>query len=130
MSATAGFLASFCVTLALLVLVVLTGLAAKRRWHIALVVASVGGLVMTIRYALLLGEIYDLAAAGWITPVHLTLARITTAAFLLPTATGIRTIFVPATKRLHRKLAFLVLGMTLLTAITGTVMIYLSPRVA
>jgi len=129
LSAAAGFLAWFLVTLALLVLVVLTGLAARRRWHIAWVVASMCGLVMTIRHALLLGEICDLAAAGVITPIHHTLARITTVAYLLPIATGIRTIFVPATRRLHRRFAFLVLGMTILTAITGTVMIYLSPRV-
>lgn len=129
-SATAGFVVFLATTLALLVLVVLTGLAAKRRWHIPLVVASVGALAMTIHYALLLGKLYDLPAAGWITPVHLAIARVATACYLLPVVTGIRTIFVPSTRRLHRKVAFLVLAMTLLTAITGTAMICLAPRVA
>ena len=129
MSATAGFLLFLVATLALLVLVVLTGLAAKRRFHIPLVVASVGSLAVTIHYALQLGKLYDLQAAGWITPVHLAIARVATACYLLPIATGIRTIFAPSTRRLHRKLAFLVLAMTLLTAITGTAMIWLAPRV-
>jgi hypothetical protein len=130
MSATAGFLFFLVATLALLVLVVLTGLGAKRRLHIPLVVLSVASLATTIHYALQLGRLYDIHAAGWITPVHLAIARVATACYLLPIATGIRTIFVPATRRLHRRLAFLVLALTLLTAITGTAMILLAPRIA
>jgi hypothetical protein len=128
LSPTAGFLVFLAATLALLCLVVATGLQAKRRLHIPLVAASVGALAVTIYYALQVGKLYDLPAAGAITPIHLTIARLTTACYLLPIATGIRTIFRPATRRLHRKLAFLVLGMTVLTAITGTLMICLAPR--
>jgi hypothetical protein len=129
LSATAGFLVFLGATLALLGLVVATGLRAKRRLHIPLVAASVGALAVTIVYAVKLGKLYDLPAAGVITPIHLTLAKVTTACYLLPIATGLRTIFAPATRRLHRKLAFLVLAMTVLTAITGTMMLCLAPRV-
>ena len=128
MSPLAGFILFFVLTLALLGLVVATGLRAQRRRHISFVALSVGALGVTILFALQLGELYDLPAAGIITPIHLTLAKVTTACFLFPIATGIRTIFVPSTRTLHRKLAFLVLGMTVLSALTGTLMMILAPR--
>lgn len=130
MSATAGFVVFLVLTLALLGLVVATGLAAKRRWHIPLVLCALASLAATIRYALMLGKLYDLHAAGAITPIHLAVARITTACYLLPIATGIRTIFAPAARRYHRRFAFLALAMTILTAITGTLMLCLAPRIA
>src|SRR5262249_32633853 len=105
-------------TLLLLALVVATGLRARRRLHVTLVACSLASLGATIRLALEVGKLYDLPSAGVITPIHLGLARVTTAAYLLPIATGLRTIFRPRTRRLHRKLAFLVLGMTAATAIT------------
>ena len=83
----------------------------------------------SIYAALQLGRVYDIHAAGAITPIHLTLARITTGCYLLPIATGLRTIFVPKTRPLHRKVAFLVLSMTVLTAITGTIMLLRSPLI-
>ena len=129
MSPGAGFLAFLLLTLALLGLVVATGLEAKRRWHIPLVACALASLGATIRYALLLGKLYDLQAAGVITPIHLVVARITTACYALPIATGIRTIFAPAARRYHRRFAFLALAMTVLTAITGTLMLCLAPRV-
>ena len=129
MSATSGFGLAFALTLVLLALVVATGLRAKRVWHITFVALAVASLGVTIWCALKLGKLYDLRAAGPITPIHLTLAKITTACYLLPIATGLRTIFVPATRRLHRKVAFLVLALTLVTAITGTAMMWLAPRI-
>jgi hypothetical protein len=116
----AAFLA---LTIVLLGCVVATGLKARRRWHITFVVLALASLVVSIVCARRVGKLYDLRSAGVITPVHLTLAKITTAAYLLPIATGLRTIFRPATRRLHRTLAFVVLGMTLVTAITGTMML-------
>lgn len=86
-------------------------------------------LALSIYYALELGHLYDTQAAGLITPIHHTMARVTTASYLLPIATGLRTIFVPSTRKLHRKVAFLVLSMTVLTAITGTIMLCLSPPI-
>jgi uncharacterized protein with PQ loop repeat len=130
LSAFAGFLTSLAATLVFLGCAVATGLAAKRKKHIACVAGAVAMLATTIHFALRLGQIYDLKAAGAITPIHLTLARVTTACYLLPIATGVRTIFVPTTRRLHRKLAFLVLSMTVLTAITGTIMLLNAPLVA
>jgi len=129
MSPGVGFCAFLAATLALLGCVVLTGLRAQRKRHISLVVLAFTALGVTIRYALLLGKQFDLHAAGIITPIHLALSKATTACYLLPVATGIRTIFAPATKRWHRRLAFLALGMTVATAITGTLMLWLAPRV-
>ena len=128
MSAGAGFIVCLAATLALLGCVVATGLRAQRKRHITLVVLSFAALGATIRCAILLGKHFDLAGAGIITPIHLSLAKATTGCYLLPVATGIRTIFAPATKRWHRRFAFLALGMTVATAITGTLMLWLAPR--
>ena len=130
MSPGPGFVVFLAATLALLGCVVLTGFRAQRKRHIALVVLAVAALGVTIRYAVLLGHQFDLPRAGRITPIHLALAKATTACYLLPVATGIRTIFVPAAKRWHKRAAFLVLGMTVATAITGTLMLWLAPRAA
>jgi hypothetical protein len=123
-----GFLVCFALTLVFLAAVFVTGFRARRVMHVGCVVATLGALYATIRYAYELGHIYDLPAAGWITPFHLFLAKLNTAAFLLPIATGLRTVFVPSTRRLHKKLAFAVLGLTLVTATTGGIMLWLAPR--
>ena len=129
MSATSGFVLCLAATLFFLGCAVATGLKAKRKQHLASVAGAVMMLAASIYAALRLGRVYDIHAAGAITPIHLTLARITTACYLLPIASGLRTIFVPRTRPLHRKLAFLVLSMTVLTAITGTVMLLRSPPI-
>ncbi len=130
MTPAVGFVAFLAATLALLGCVVATGLRAKRRLHITLVVLAFAALGVTIRFAVLLGKQFDLHAAGPITPIHLALSKATTACYLLPVATGLRTIFAPATKRWHRRFAFFALGMTVATAITGTLMLWLAPRAA
>ena len=130
MSATAGFVSFFALTLAFLAQVVVTGYRAKRRWHNAFVACAVASLGVTIAFALELGELYDLEAAGAITPIHLTLAKVATACYVLPIVTGLRTIFVPSGKRLHKKVAFLVLALTVAAAITGTWMMCLAPRIS
>jgi hypothetical protein len=56
----------------------------------------------------------------------LTLAKIATASLILPAASGVRTILVPSTRRLHRKLAFTALALIVATAITGTIMMLLA----
>ena len=126
MSPVAGFVAFFAVTLVLLAVVTWTGLRAMRRVHIPCVVATLAALAITIHYAYQLGKVYDLKSAGWITPLHLTLAKITTLSLLAPAITGVRTLFVPSTRKLHRMLAFFALGLTVLSAITGTIMILLA----
>jgi hypothetical protein len=129
LSATASFFLCLVATIFFLGCAVATGLKAKRKQHIASVTGAVAMLGASIYFALELGRVYDIHAAGAITPIHLTLARVTTACYLLPIATGLRTIYAPKTRRLHRKLAFLVLSMTVLTAITGTIMLLRSPLI-
>ncbi|MBK7642933.1 MAG: hypothetical protein IPJ19_07760 [Planctomycetes bacterium] len=128
MSASVGFVVFLLLTLACLAGAVSTGLRAWRRRHLACVAGAVACLVATIYYALALGHLYDLDAAGWITPVHKTMAKVATASYLLPVVSGVRTIFHPPTRRLHRKIAFLVLSLTIATALTGTWMLLASPR--
>jgi uncharacterized membrane protein len=129
LSPLAGFALSFGVTLALLGAVVVTGKKALVKPHIACVVLTLGALAWTVRDAYQLGRVYDLASAGIITPIHLTLAKITAVAFLVPIATGIRTLFVRETRALHVKLAYTVLALTVVCAATGVAMIALSnPR--
>jgi len=114
-------------TVVLLVGVVVTGLRARRRIHLTLVATTFASLATTIVLALRLGELYDLEAAGTITPVHLTLARINAFAFLLPVATGFWTLRRAERRPLHRKAAFLVLALTVASAATGTWMMLSAP---
>jgi len=123
-----GFLIFLGVTLAFLGGVVVTGIKAKRRTHLALVSCAVVCLGVTIYYAEKLGELYDLRASGLIFPIHLWIAKITVAAYLAPIVTGILTWRNVARRPLHAKLAYTVLALTILTAITGTLMIALSER--
>lgn len=128
MTPDVGFVAFLALTLVLLGLVVATGLRARRRWHIPLVACALAALGTTIYFAEKMGEHYDLASAGPITRIHLWIAKITTLAYLLPVATGIRTIFDARMRRWHRRVAFLVLALTVVTAITGTWMILAAER--
>lgn len=128
MSPTTGFVVFLALTLALLAMAVQAGRRARRRRHITLVGCAFAALGATIWYALALGKIYDIRTAGIITPIHLTLAKVTTAAYVLPVVAGIRTLKRPAMRPVHKKLAYLVLAMTVLSAITGTVMILRSDR--
>lgn len=104
----------------------MTGLRAQRRAHIPIVIAAISSLGGTIYYAEGLGELYDLESAGAITPVHLTIARITAVAYLAPIVTRVRTLRNPRGRRLHGRVAFTVLALTAVTALTGVIMILLS----
>jgi hypothetical protein len=123
-----GFVLFLLLTLGCLAGAVSSGLRAKRRVHLTCVAGAVACLGVTIHFALGVGKLYDLAAAGWITPVHLWMAKVATASYLLPVASGLRTIYHPPTRKLHRKIAFLVLSLTVLTAITGTWMLLAARR--
>ena len=76
----------------------------------------------TIYFAERLGEVYDVQTAGAITPIHLTLAKVTTLAYLLPVVTGVLTWRNISWKPLHAKFAYTVLALTVLTAVTGTIL--------
>lgn len=126
MDATFGFVAFFALTLAGLAATVATGIKARVRVHIACVACTVALLGITIYFAEKLGERYDLESAGAITPVHLALAKIATASYLLPVATGVATLRNRRWRKLHLSLAILTLILTVGAAGTGTAMLLLS----
>ena len=128
MTAELGFAACLAATLVLLVLVVITGRRARRALHVTLVGTTLVALGTTIVFAERMGEHYDLEAAGWITPVHLFLAKVTTVGYLLPLVTGLCLWRDPTWRARHRACAYLVLALTVLTAVTGTWMILASER--
>jgi len=125
-----GFVLFLFVTLMFLGAVVVTGIRGRRRIHIVLVACALAALGTTIYFAERLGEIYDVQTAGVITPIHLTLAKVTTLAYLLPIVTGVLTWRNISWKPLHAKFAYTVLALTVLTAVTGTIMLALSDPVS
>lgn len=124
------FVVFLLVTVAILGLVVVTGLRARRRVHVPAVACLVMSLGAAIYFAEQLGEHYDVHSAGWITPVHLTLAKITTIGYLVPIATGLRTLRHPATRKLHGRVAFTIVVLTVVTAVTGVTMLALCDPIA
>lgn len=128
MSPIFGFPGFLLLTLVLLAAVVVTGKRAERKRHLPLVALTVVSLGTTIYWAERLGELYHFDNAGWIYPFHLTVAKIATAAYLAPLFTGLRTLKHPAMRRIHGRVAYLVLGLTVLTAITGTWMVLAAER--
>ncbi len=127
MSPIAGFLTFLLLTLAGLGAVFWTGLRRKRKQHIPLVFMTIAFLGLAIFYAERLGEGLDLEKAGWIYPVHLVLAKVTTVAYLAPVLSGFAVLRNPARRGLHGKLAWAVLLLTVLTAGTGAWMVWASP---
>lgn len=128
MSPEASFTLLLLLTVALLACVVATGRRARRAWHLALVATTLAALVASIVAAKRLGDVYDLSTAGRITPVHLFLAKATTACYLLPLVTGIATILRPRVRPWHARAAYLVLALTLITTVTGAWMLLASQR--
>ena len=129
MTPVVGFLVFLVITLVFLGAAVVTGRAARRKAHLPCVAGAVICLLATIYYAERLGELYDVKTAGFITPLHLFLAKTTSVAYLAPVITGIRTMRNSATRKLHGRVAYFVLFMTVLTAVTGTAMVLMSERV-
>lgn len=123
MSPTTGFVSFLALTLVLLAATVATGLVGMRRVHLGMVAGALASLGVTVYFAEQLGDRYDLESAGWITPVHLTLAKVTTASYLLPVLSGIRLWRHERARSWHRALAFTVLALTVVTAASGTAMI-------
>ncbi len=123
MTATIGFVGSLILTLVCLGVAVVTGYKAKRKVHLSSVAGAVVMLVLTIYYAIELGELYDLHYDSMITIVHLNVAKVNTAAYLLPVITGLRTLKNPAGRKLHGRVAWAVLILTVFTAATGVTML-------
>lgn len=128
MDPTSGLLLFLSTTVALLAAVTWTGLTARRLAHLVLVGLTLASLGVAIAFAKELGTLYDLEAAGAITPIHLTLAKVTTALYLLPLTTGVLTLIGKDVKRWHRLSAFTVLALTLLATLTGAWMILAAER--
>ena len=124
MSPTAGFLGSLALTLVALGVVFWSGLRARLRVHFPAVASAVVLLGVTIYFAEQLGREYDLEAAGAIKPVHLALAKIATAAYLMPLITGVMTLRDRRRRRLHLAAALVTLLLTVAAAFTGTWMVF------
>ena len=123
MAPQVGFPLFLVVTVLLLACVVITGVKARLRPHLVLVALAMASLGTTIWFAEQLGRYYDLEAAGPITPIHLTLAKITTFGYLLPLCTGALTLRNRRWRRLHLACALLILVLTAMTAVTGAWML-------
>lgn len=123
MSNGAGFLGSLALTLCGLGLVFWSGMRARLRVHLPAVACTVALLGLTIWFAERLGGEYDLEAAGAIKPVHLLLAKLATAAYLAPLATGVLTWRNRRWRPVHRVAACATLALTVSAAVTGTWML-------
>lgn len=122
-----GFVGSFVVTVVLLLLVAWTGARARRRQHLRLVVVTVASLLVTIVFAEKLGHGYDLTAAGSIYGIHLFLAKTATLSYLAPVLTGLLTLKNARWRKLHGRIALLVILLTVAAAVTGTLLITKAP---
>ncbi|QDU84097.1 hypothetical protein Pla163_12000 [Planctomycetes bacterium Pla163] len=129
MTPIVGFFVFLLLTVAALGVVVATGLRRRRRLHVTFVIVALGLLGGAIVYALRVGEIYDLEAAGAITPIHLNLARITTVCYLLPAITGVLTWRDERWRKLHGRLAWTIVALTIVTTITGAMMLMGAERI-
>ena len=123
MNASVGFVVFIVITLACLTGAVITGRAARRKLHLRIVAVTVISLAVTIYCAEQLGKLYDLEAAGWIYPFHLLIAKVSSASYLVVIASGYATVKNTARRKTHAAIAYSVIGLTVLTAITGTWMI-------
>ena len=126
MTTTAGFLGSLALTLCGLGVVFWSGLKARLRVHLPAVACTVLLLGLTIWFAERLGREYDLESAGLIKPVHLALAKLATAAYLMPLTTGVLTWRNRRWRTLHLVAAFTTLVLTVAAAVTGTWMVLAS----
>ena len=123
MGPVTGFLTALLVTVAFLVGAAITGRLRRIKHHVALVACAVISLGIAIVFALRVGEVYDLEAAGVITPIHLNLARFTTVMYLWPLLTGPLAAMGKISPKVHRVGAYVALGLTLAATITGVLML-------
>ncbi|MDE0891482.1 MAG: hypothetical protein OSB14_04800 [Planctomycetota bacterium] len=110
-------------TLLLLTGAVITGRAARRKLHLPIVSLTIVSLCVTIYYAEQLGKLYDLESAGWIYPFHLLIAKVSATSYLVVIGSGLATLRDTARRKTHSTIAYSVITLTVLTAITGTWMI-------
>ena len=130
MSPEASFLGLLGATIAFLSLAAWNGRRRRIPLHLVFVACSLASLATSIVFALRVGELYDLAAAGLITPVHLTLARIATLSYLGPLVTGPLVLGRRLRGPVHHRFAWLAFGLTVAATITGAWMLLAAPRLA
>ena len=128
MTAASRFVLFLLLTIALLGCVVLTGRKAQRRAHLGFVALALLALGVTIWCAVELGDHFDLESAGFVTTLHLALAKFTTLAYLAPLVLGFLTTRDRKWFFWHRRAAYAVLVLTLLTTVTGTWMLLAAER--
>lgn len=130
MSPEAAFLGLLGATVGFLSLAAWYGRKRRIPLHLVFVACSLVSLGAAIVFALRVGERYDLEAAGLITPVHLTLARIATASYLGPLVTGPLVLAGRLRGPVHHRLAWLAFGLTVAATITGAWMLLAAERLA
>lgn len=123
MGPVTGFVTCLLVTVAFLAAAAWTGRLRRIRAHVFMVGCSLASLATAIVFALRVGEIYDLEAAGAITPIHLNLARLTTVVYLWPLVTGPLAAKGKVSARVHHAGAYVALGMTVAATVTGVMML-------
>lgn len=123
------FAAALGTTAALLGCAAVAGRRRKIGGHILFVWAAVVMLALSIKFALDLGKAYDLESAGRITPIHLTIARITTISYLWPLLTGPLAMRDKVPRKLHRVGAWCALLLTLAALVTGAMMVMGAERI-
>lgn len=124
-----GFLGALLGTVFMLIGVAVTGRKRRIPLHIAFVMSAVTGLGVAVFFALKVGEVYDLEKAGVITPIHLTLARVTTASYLWPLLTGPLVLWGKVRPRVHHLGAYVAFALTLASTVTGMMMLYGAERI-
>ena len=100
--------------------------AAPRALHLVFVGLTAASLAWTIKEAYELGALYDLASAGWITPVHLAIAKVATGFLVFPIVAGVMAWRDGRKRRMHAFLAWCAMVLIVLAAITGSIMILLA----
>lgn len=123
-----GFMAALVTTVLLLLAAAIAGRKRRIRGHVMFVACAVSSLGVAIYFALQTGKLYDLESAGLITPIHLNLARGTTAFYLAPLVTGPLAYRGRIDRRVHRALAWTAIGLTLASTGTGIAMIAFATR--
>lgn len=131
MSPVAGFTLWFFVTVTLLLTAAYFGRTARayparRKIHVVFVLLTAASLAWTIKVAYDLGALYDLATAGWITPVHLAIAKVATGFLVFPIVAGVLAWRDGKKRRAHAFLAWCAMVLIVLAAVTGTIMILLA----
>jgi hypothetical protein len=128
MTPAISFFISVAIAVVLLGGVLWSGRASRRRLHIALVGLMLVALVVAVVFVERLGASYDIEAAGWITPVHMSLAHGTVIVLLLQVVLGLVTTRRPRLRRWHGRFAIFAVATMVLATVTGLWMLLAAER--